>query len=86
MLIINGKMMLRVDDEIIKPGEKKKIPDKTAEKLLKVGLVEKAVKEAPENATMPKTLTVKKLKKVLKDKGLPTYGTKEELLERLEGD
>ena len=62
MLIINGKMMLRVDDEIIKPGEKKKIPDKTAEKLIKVGLVEKATLEAPEKAVTPKARGKKKKK------------------------
>jgi len=86
VLIVNGKMMLNVDNQIIMPGEKKDIPDKTAEKLVNVGLVEKATKGKFEKAVMPDTeeLTVNQLKKKLKARGLPIYGTKEELLKRLE--
>ncbi len=88
MLIVNGKMMLNVDNQIIMPGEKKDLPDKTAEKLVNVGLVEKATKSPPEKAVMPEATekTVSELKKILKKKNLPIYGTKEELLKRLEGD
>ena len=88
MLIINGKMVLKVDNEVIMPGEKKDIPEKTAEKLVKVGLVEKATKSPTERAVMPesKEMTVTELKKILKKKNLPIYGTKAELIERLEGE
>jgi len=88
MLIINGKMMLNVDRQVIMPGEKKDVSDKIAEKLIKVGLVEKATKGPPEKAVMPeaKEKTVEDIKKILKRKGLPVYGKKAELLKRLEGE
>ena len=60
MLIVNGKMMLNVDNQIIMPGEKKDLPDKTAEKLVGVGLVEKATKSPQENAVMPPARESKK--------------------------
>lgn len=69
MLIVNGKMMLRVDNQIINPGEKKDLPDKVAENLVKVGLAQKAKKgevaTAPkaEKATMPKPTRKKRKKK-----------------------
>ncbi len=87
MLIVNGKMMLNVDNQIIMPGEKKDIPDKTAEKLAAVGLVEKATSSKSEKAVKPEPeeLTVNQIKKKLKAQGLPIYGTKEELIKRLEG-
>lgn len=50
MLIINGKMMLKVDNQIIAPGEKKDLPEKVAENLVKAGLA----KKANETASMPK--------------------------------
>ncbi len=53
MLIINGKMLLRVDGLTILPGETKNIPDEAAESLLKGGLVQKATKSPPEKAVMP---------------------------------
>ena len=52
MLIINGKMMLRQGGQIISPGAVVDLPDKVAESLVKVGLVEKA--KPGEKATMPK--------------------------------
>ena len=69
MLIVNGKMMLRVDNQIIKPGEKIDIPDKVAKKLVDVGLAEKAKKgevatmPKEEKATMPKPTRKKRKKK-----------------------
>jgi len=88
MLIINGKMMLNVDRQVIMPGEKKEITDKTAEKLIRAGFVEKATKSQSEKAVMAeaKEKTVEDIKKILKRKGLPVYGTKAELLKRLEGE
>ena len=58
MLIINGKMMLKIDNEIINPGEKKDLPEKVAENLVKAGLAKKAKETAAmptdENAVIPK--------------------------------
>ena len=64
MLIINGKMMLKIDNEIINPGEKKDLPEKVAENLVKAGLAKKANETTAmpkeENAAMPKGRKKKK--------------------------
>ncbi len=97
MLIINGKAMLRVAGQLYKPGERADFPDGIAEKLIKSGLVQKATKEPPEKAVMPEPkeitmseikqdYTVAELRQMLKDRDLPVYGTKAELIERLEGE
>ena len=60
MIIVNGKMMLRAEGQLIHPGERANLSDKTAEQLIKVGLVEKATKSPPEKAVMPPARELKK--------------------------
>jgi len=60
MIVVNGKMMLRAEGLLIYPGKKAELSDKTAEQLIRVGLVEKATKSPPENATMPPARESKK--------------------------
>lgn len=93
MEVINGKTYLRIDGQVFRPGQKCNIPDNVAEKLSQAGMVEKATRGPVEKAVMPEpvessldTLTVAKLKQMCKQKGLPVYGTKAELIARLEGD
>lgn len=57
MLVVNGKMMLRIDRQIHYPGEEMDIPETTAKKLIDVGL---ATLEAPENAAIKKKKSRKK--------------------------
>lgn len=47
---------------------------------------ERAVKPEPEPKVIYNEQTVAELREMLKERDLPTYGTKAELLERLEGD
>jgi len=88
MEIVNGKAFLRIGGQVYKPGERIDIPEGVAEKLVKAGMVQKATKSPPEKAVMPesKEMTVTELKEILKKKSLPIYGTKAELIERLEGE
>ena len=60
MIVVNGKMMLRAEGLLIYPGEKAELSDKTAEQLIRVGLVEKATKSPPEKAVMPPARESKK--------------------------
>ena len=96
MEIINGKAFLRVEGRVYHPGQKVNLPDKIAEKLSTAGMVqivekatvapgERAVKSDPVQSGL-NNLTVTKLKELCRSKELPIYGTKAELIARLEGD